>query len=43
MAMLQSTMPSSKLVKPVVNSPLGSAPSITTPLPGPRAKGNDRS
>ncbi|MEA2709590.1 MAG: 4-aminobutyrate aminotransferase [Phycisphaerales bacterium] len=35
--MLQSTMPSSKS-RPVVQSPLGVAPSITTPLPGPRAK-----
>jgi 4-aminobutyrate aminotransferase len=39
MAMLQSTMPSSKSSKATVNSPLGIAPSITTPLPGPKAKG----
>jgi len=37
--MLQSTMPaSSNASKATVNSPLGVAPSITTPLPGPKAK-----
>jgi 4-aminobutyrate aminotransferase len=37
MSMLKSTMPSN-VSKPVVKSPLGDAPSITTPLPGPKAK-----
>jgi 4-aminobutyrate aminotransferase len=36
MSVLQSTMPSK--TKGVVNSPLGVAPSITTALPGPKAK-----